>query len=91
MTHFRAGRALPPATTPAERLLDLLPQPLNHARLSQRIEEMSAAAIREDFEARTLSTEPEENDGDEIMVSLDDWIDADDQLWGEERYAIGPI
>jgi len=37
------------------------------------------------------SDDVEENDGRAVVVSMKDWLDTDDQLWGEERYAIGPI
>ena len=32
-----------------------------------------------------------ENDGDEVAVKLKEWLDTDDQLWGEERYIMGPV
>ena len=93
ITYFRAGQPLPPALQPQERLLDLLPDPLDHGALSRKIEALSAAAIKEDFDAKAMSigADQDENDGDEVLVRLDDWVDTDEQLWGDERYAIGPI
>lgn len=125
-TYFTAGHA--PAMTqeqlqqrPKERLLDLLPQPLDHNELSRRIEDICLTALQEDYNstyqaavssagvagspsaasaaalaaAATAAagggTEAEENDGRAVVVSMKDWLDTDDQLWGEERYAIGPI
>jgi enhancer of polycomb-like protein len=91
---FTAGRGLPQSLKVKERLLDLLPRPLDHGTLSRKIEEMSVAAIKEDFEARTVGPaagEPDENDGDEKVVKLRDWLETDEQLWGEERFAIGPV
>ena len=88
-TVYTAGRPLPRATQPRERLLELLPRPLDHAALSRRIETISVAAIKEDFEAARAGEE--ENDGEEVVVPLPDWLETDDPVWGEERYAIGPI
>jgi len=92
-THLRAGHAMPRSLKPKERLLDLLPRPLNHATVSRRIEDLCVASIREDFEAKAGADggDPEENDGEEIVVPLEDWLETDDQLWGEERFAVGPI
>ena len=100
ITFLTAGKG--PARRPQDkkdRLLDLLPRPLNHMTLSRRIEELSLAALQEDVEIATGATQgpnvaaldSEENDGDQVLVKLDDWLNTDEQLWGEERYAIGPI
>lgn len=95
VTVYTAGYAMERSLEPKERLLELLPKPLDHAALSRRIEAISVAAIKEDFDARKLSGmaggDAEENDGDVVMVKLEDWLETDDQLWGEERYAVGPI
>ena len=50
-------------------------------------------ALREDYETPpgTLPGQDAENDGEVVLVKMQDWIDTDDQLWGEERFAIGPI
>jgi enhancer of polycomb-like protein len=91
-TVFRAGFAMPRSVKPKERLLDLLPRPIDHDAASRKIEDLCIAAIREDFEAKaSAGGDAEENDGDEVIVSLDDWLETDDQLWGEERFAIGPF
>lgn len=119
-----------------EVLLDLLPQPLNHDLISQRIEELCIHALKEDFEKGTnnggrnsptnaggigaggnsvlintpsamdaapsfvgssaatstiASAVDEENNCEEVIVKIDDWIDTDDLLWGKERYSIGPL
>mmetsp|Transcript_11314 Transcript_11314/g.16621 ORF Transcript_11314/g.16621 Transcript_11314/m.16621 type:complete len:541 (-) Transcript_11314:27-1649(-) len=93
---FRAGHALPMVRK--DRLLELLPPPIDHAAISQKVEEMCVSAIREDFEASVgaptaaeVSGDPEENDGEEVLVKMSDWLNTDDQLWGQERFAIGPI
>lgn len=95
VTVCTAGYPMLRSFKPKERLLELLPQPLDHVALSRRIEALSVAAIKEDYEAQKMSAlaggEADENDGDEVIVKLDDWLEVDDQLWGEERYAIGPI
>jgi enhancer of polycomb-like protein len=94
-TVLTAGHPMPRCLEPAERLLDLLPVPLDRATLSRKIEGLSIAAIKEDFEARAVSAatggDPEENDGDEVIVKLDHWLETDDSLWGDERFATGPI
>jgi enhancer of polycomb-like protein len=79
--YFRAGQPLP--MPEKRRLLDLLPRPLNHAHVSQRIQEL---VLRDE----TVGDE-QENDGDEIIVKVDDWLETDDPVWGDERFAIGPI
>lgn len=57
--------------------------------MSRRVEELCAAAIRQDYE--TMGGGDEENDGDEVIVKVKDWIGTDDQLWGDERFTLGPI
>lgn len=95
VTVYTAGYSMQRSLEPKERLLELLPQPLNHSALSRKIETLSIAAIKEDVEARKMSAmaggETNENDGDEVIVKLEDWLETDDQPWGEERYAVGPI
>ena len=93
-TILRAG--LPPASTEKpQHLLDLLPRPLDRTKLRRRIEELSVAAIAEDVEAQAMAAapglDPEDNDGDEVIVRVDDWLSTDEQLWGEERSMLGPI
>jgi enhancer of polycomb-like protein len=95
---FIAGDGLVCSVEPKKQLLDLLPRPLDHADLSRKIEEMCVAAIQEDYETATFppsaaaaSLDAEENDCEEVLVKLNDWLDTDEQLWGEERFAIGPL
>ena len=87
---------------PAERLVQLLPKPLDQGKLSRRIESICAEAINDDEEdvpadkssissAAGAGTDTDENDGDIVLVPLEDWLETDEQLWGEERFAIGPI
>ena len=77
---FRAGQRLP--MPPKDRLLDLLPEPLDYTAVSRKIEELCATQ-------EVLGDE--ENDGEEVVVKLADWLATDDQVWGDERFAIGPI
>ena len=35
--------------------------------------------------------ENDENDGEEVVVRLDTWLDTDEHLWGEERHSLGPL
>ena len=94
-TVYTVGYGIKRSLAPKAHLLDLLPKPLDQAGLSRRIEALSVAAIKEEFEARKpslmITADTEENDGDEVIVPLEDWLDTDEQEWGEERYVIGPI
>jgi enhancer of polycomb-like protein len=91
---FTAGNGMHFSLEPKERLLDLLPKPLDPAAISRRIEALSVASMKEDFENRKFSAmagEMEENDYEEVVVQLSDWLETDEQQWGDERYVIGPI
>lgn len=100
-TVFTAGDGFVRSVEPKKQLIDLLPRPLDHASVSRKIEEMCVSAIQEDYEiaasasaapsAAALSGDAEENDGDEVLIKVSDWLDTDDQLWGEERFAVGPL
>jgi hypothetical protein len=80
---------------PKSSLLELLPKPLDYTALSRRIEALSVAAIKEDFESRSLNAvaagDLEEIDADEVIVDFDEWLETDELRWGDERYVIGPI
>ena len=101
VTVFTAGDGLVHSVEPKKQLIDLLPRPLDHASISRTIEEMCVAAIQEDYEitatasaapsAGAASGDAEENDCEEVLIKLNDWLDTDDQLWGEERFALGPL
>lgn len=88
-TVFIAGRPLPQSTYTRPTLLDWLPRPFDTVAASRKIEQLSILAAKEDLMAAT--TDAEENDGDEVIVKMDHWLDTDDPLWGDERFAIGPI
>jgi enhancer of polycomb-like protein len=102
-TYFRAAAAPSVSLEPKERLLDLLPPQINKQRLSQRLEDICFAALKEEYQAQeeaatgvapvglSALTESEENEGTAVVVKMKDWLNTDDQLWGEERYALGPI
>ena len=88
-TFLTAGRGMPFASSSKKSLLDLLPQPLDRKTISQTIHELSIAAIKEDFDAK--QGDPDNNEAEEVMVHAEDWLETDDQVWGEERYSIGPL
>ena len=101
-TVYIAGQASASThTASATPLFRLLPKPLDHEMVSRRIEHVCVEAVTDDdnrdSEKRipVLGVDPEEevekNDGDAILVKLEDWICTDDQLWGEERGAAGPL
>ena len=100
VTVFTAGKALPlkvaqPGEPDTSRLLDVLPRPLDTERLSRRLEDICVASIYEDHQnALSAAQHPlgdDENDGEEVIVRLDNWLDSDDHLWGEERHSLGPL
>mmetsp|Transcript_47547 Transcript_47547/g.136700 ORF Transcript_47547/g.136700 Transcript_47547/m.136700 type:complete len:549 (-) Transcript_47547:70-1716(-) len=87
-TFYRAGNSQIYPNEPKPRLVDLLPPPLDRERLSQRIEAVSLNALKEDYEG---GPQGEENDGDIVLVPIEEWLNTDDQIWGEERFSLGPI
>lgn len=93
-TFYRAGKSQAYPTEPKQRLVDLLPPPLDRTRLSQRIEAISLSALKEEYETQPggiPGPEGEDNDGEVVLVPMKDWLNTDDQLWGEERFTLGPI
>ncbi len=93
-TFYHAGNSQQHPSQPKRRLVDLLPPPLDRDRLSQRIEAISLSALKEDYETPpggVMGPDGEENDGEVVLVPLKDWLNTDEQAWGEERYTIGPI
>lgn len=88
---------------PHSRLLDLLPEPIDYLKLSRRIEEIAADALNDDdnnmnkhkrarLPMSTDANTEDENDGEEILVKMSEWIETDEQLWGEELcYPIGSV
>mmetsp|Transcript_34251 Transcript_34251/g.79012 ORF Transcript_34251/g.79012 Transcript_34251/m.79012 type:complete len:161 (-) Transcript_34251:2115-2597(-) len=96
VTVFTAGKGLARSVEPSERLMDLIPKPLDHVAVSRQIEELCATAIKEDFEAAAVPLagqphETDDNDCEEVVVKMEDWASTDEQVWGEERFAIGPV
>lgn len=98
-TFFRAGSAPITSREPKQRLLDLLPPPLDHEALQRKVNSICLTALKEDYDALVkpiggkvaAPVVDEQNDGDAVVVRVEDWLNTDEQLWGEERYAIGPI
>eukprot|EP00536_Pseudo-nitzschia_multiseries_P006982 jgi/Psemu1/65813/estExt_Genemark1.C_1560003 len=105
-TYYRAGSGPSISLESKERLLDLLPPPIDTNKLSRRIEEICFGALKEEQDANAKGPGPgsattgavnanaedgDDNDGTEVLIKMKDWLNTDDQLWGEERYAIGPI
>lgn len=99
-TFFRAGNGHVSTNKPKQRLLDLLPQPIDRPALSRRIENICLTALKEDYDSAAATAglsgsastvDAEENDGEVVVVKVADWLNTDEQLWGEERFSIGPI
>jgi enhancer of polycomb-like protein len=94
-TVYTAGNGMRNTIEPRKSLLEFLPKPLDYKAISRRIEALSVAAMKEDYESRKINEvsagELEEDDTEEVIVKLDDWLETDEQQWGDERYVIGPI
>ncbi|GKZ00085.1 hypothetical protein MPSEU_000961900 [Mayamaea pseudoterrestris] len=84
------GKGLPNYAAPKERLLDLLPKPLDHRLVSRQIENICIAAVKDDVDRAkyNMPLDQEENDGAEVIVDANQWLGTDEQLWGEERYTV---
>ncbi|CAJ1962415.1 unnamed protein product [Cylindrotheca closterium] len=81
--------------------VDIMPPPLDYDALRKKVDTIAMTALQEEYDTLT-SPRPagkggatpmvdEENDGTTVVVSMKDWLSTDEQLWGEERYALGPI
>ena len=92
-TVFTAGASMKRAREPKDRLLDLLPRPLDRDRVRRSIEAICIDSLKDEYSppAGLSTAEQEEHDGDAVIVKTDDWLSTDDQVWGEERYALGPL
>jgi enhancer of polycomb-like protein len=91
-TVLTASHPLPVAAAPAARkssLLDLAVPPLDFSMLNDQLQDICIAAIQQD--ALVKASGENENDGDEVVVRLEDWLMADEQPWGPERFALGPF
>jgi enhancer of polycomb-like protein len=99
ITVFTAGNGLPRSIYPKHRLLDLLPRPLDYPSLSRRIEELCVDLLEEDKDATTRGNlgamsvgDADDKECDAVLVKVSEWLDTDDQLWGEEMFPpIGPL
>jgi enhancer of polycomb-like protein len=97
LTFFTAGKGLARQESqkqhPHTQLMELLPEPLDAKAVSRRIEEMSIAALEADIELSTgeLVATEDNSAADMVLVKMDKYLETDEQLWGEERFAIGPV
>eukprot|EP00934_Nitzschia_sp_Nitz4_P000268 Nitzschia sp. Nitz4//scaffold76_size158648//47065//48882//NITZ4_002538-RA/size158648-processed-gene-0.234-mRNA-1//1//CDS//3329557821//268//frame0 len=94
-TFYRAGHPTISSGPQRKHLMDLIPPPLDRERLRQRMEAISLDALKDDYDLPRkrppAGADPDEEDGDVVIVKMDDWLNTDDQPWGEERYAVGPL
>ena len=73
---------------------ELYPPSINTDDVSRRIEEICLTALKEDYDEVGNSGGgfvDEENEATEVVVPVKEWLETDDQLWGEERFAVGPL
>jgi hypothetical protein len=97
-----------PEVKTVSRMLDLLPEPLDTEAVRRRIEEIAVEALAEEEDDRgSRSRAPilpsssvpsnniandDGNDTEDIIVSLSDWMDTDEQIFGEEVIPpLGPV
>lgn len=78
----------------------LLPPELDYDALRRKVDTIAMTALQEEYD---MLTKPrpvgkggaplvdEENDGEAVVVTMREWMSTDEQLWGEERYSLGPI
>ena len=90
-----------PRAPPAQQLEDLMPKSLGDPKLlSRRIEEICAMGLVEDCQTSaeaSLSAKGsiapiDSDDVDEVLIPIEDWMEAPDgQIYGKERFVIGPL
>lgn len=85
-----------PRMPPGESLQDLLPRSLgNSVALSRRIEEICAMGILEDYQITADEQKQISlgvlNDEDEVLVPVEDFLDAPPDFYGKEHFVIGPL
>mmetsp|Transcript_36159 Transcript_36159/g.87454 ORF Transcript_36159/g.87454 Transcript_36159/m.87454 type:complete len:514 (+) Transcript_36159:5456-6997(+) len=77
----------------------ILPPALDYETLRRKVDTIAMTHLQEEYDTLTKPRPvgkggtpmvDEENDGDAVVVSMRDWLSTDEQLWGEERYALGP-
>jgi len=66
----------------ASTLLDLIPPHLDYKKTRMKIAEICAQWSDEDADDYHSNVE---------LVKVADWINTDDQRWGEEKLVIGPL
>ncbi|KAL3940248.1 MAG: hypothetical protein SGBAC_005183 [Bacillariaceae sp.] len=80
--------------------VDILPPVLDYDALRRKVDTIAMTALQEEYDTLTrprpagkggAPVVDEENSGSAVVVSMRDWLSTDEQLWGEERYALGPI
>lgn len=91
ITVYTVGKPMQMSSQPKRHLLDFLPPPIDRAALSRKIESAAVALIEEGQDARTGGEQMDDADGGDAVVPLGEWLDTDEQAWGEERYMIGPL
>lgn len=69
-----------------QSMADLAPPSLDNNSLSQRIQEICARGILDDFEQQKHG-----HDTDEILMPLEDFLDSPYYGNGNENYVIGPF
>ena len=76
-THYVGGAPPYASLKPAHTLLDLMPPPLDYKATRMKIAEICA--------------QWSDDEDDAELVKVTDWINTDEQTWGEEKLTIGPL
>ena len=93
-----------PKKLPAQRLEDLFPKSFlgkDRKLLSRKIEEICARGLMEESRPVAAAATPAQPKGsvapvaeefvDEIVVPIEDWVEASNEIYGVEKYVLGPI
>lgn len=85
-----------PKVPAAESLEDILPPSLgNPTALSRRIEEICAMGVMEDYQLGVEQQQQHKvmlgNDNAEVLVPVEDFLNAPPNFYGKEQFVIGPL
>lgn len=89
-THYVGGEGPWLSLPPASSILDLMPPTLDVKQTRMKIAEICAQWSEEEEEVEELNNANNSTTHVEL-VKVSDWINTDEQPWGEEKLVIGPI
>jgi enhancer of polycomb-like protein len=89
-THYVGGEGPWLSLPPGSSLIDLMPPTLDVKQTRMKIAEICAQWSEEEEEEEELNNVNSSKPHVEL-VKVSDWINTDEQPWGEEKLVIGPI